>query len=197
MTTPPDITRLLSAYTDGNRDVMDQLLPLVYEQLKQLAHARLRAERPDHTLNTTGLVHEAYLKLVDVTQVHYESRGHFFAMASRVMRRILIDYAERRRAQKRGGGARPVSLDEERLLPDDYAETLLDLNDALDRLEQLYPRPAEAMVHRYFGGLTNEEIAEATGVSLSTVERDLRFARTWLTRVWTMGGAAHHEAGAS
>ncbi len=182
--TSADVTQLLAAYTDGNRDALDRLLPLVYDHLRRLAHARLRQERSDHTLNTTGLVHEAYLKLIDINQVAYQSRGHFFAMASKVMRRVLVNYALERRAQKRGGGARKEDLDEARLVPDDYAETLLELDDVLKRLERLHPRPAEIVQHRYFGGLTNEEAAEAMGVSLRTVERDLRFARAWLSKAW-------------
>lgn len=184
-----DITQLLDAYADGNAEAFDRLLPLVYESLKQLAHARLRQERPGHTLNTTGLVHEAYLKLIDINRVQYQSRGHFFAMASKVMRRILINYAKMRKAQKRGGGALKEELDEARLITDDHAETLLELDDVLTRLEKLHPRPAEVVQHRYFGGLTNEEVAEALGVSLRTVERDLRFARAWLSKVWSGSGA--------
>ncbi len=179
-----DVTRLLVAYGQGDRQALDRLLPAVYEQLRRLARARLRTERPGHTLNTTGLVHEAYLKLVDINQVEWESRSHFFAMASKVMRRLLINYANKRKAQKRGGGAPKEELDEERLIPDAYAETLLELDDALQRLEAVHPRPAEAVQHCYFGGLTNQETAEALGVSLTTVERDLRFARAWLTKEW-------------
>ncbi len=184
MHSPADVTQLLKAYSEGRSEVFDQLVAIFYEQLKRMAHNRLREERPGHTLNTTGLVHEAYLKLIDINQVQYESRGHFFAMAARVMRRILIDYAERRKALKRGGGARNETLDEELLMPEAYAESLLDLDDALKRLEQAHPRPAQAVAHRYFGGLTNEETAEALGVSLTTVERDLRFARAWLSVEW-------------
>ena len=184
MATRAEVTRLLHAYTDGDSEALDRLMPLVYEQLRWLARARLRGERADHTLQTTGLVHEAYLKLVDINQVSWESRSHFYAMASKVMRRVLINYANKRKAQKRGGGAPHVALEEERLLPDDYAETLLELDDALERLEAVHPRPAEAVEHRYFGGLTNEETAEALGVSVTTVERDLRFARAWLSKEW-------------
>ena len=184
MLSQADVTQLLNAYGRGDREALDRLMPVVYEQLRKLSHARLRQERPDHTLNTTGLVHEAYLKLVDINKVQWESRGHFFVMASKVMRRILVNYALQRKAQKRGGGSPHKELDEERLVPDAFAETLLDLDDALNRLEALHSRPSEAMQHRYFGGLTNEEIAEALGVSLTTVERDLRFARAWLSREW-------------
>lgn len=180
----PEITQLLIAYGEGRHEALDQLFPIVYDNLKRLAHNRMRHERPGHTLNTTGLVHEAYLKLIQVNQVTYEDRSHFFAMASRVMRRILIDYAERRRAQKRGGGAPHEELDEARLIPERFAEKLLDLNDALERMEDTYPRPAQAVAHHYFGGLTHQEIAEVLGVSTKTVQRDLRFARAWLTDQW-------------
>ena len=179
-----EVTRLLIAYGEGRQEAFDQLFPVVYDHLKRLAHNRLRNERPGHTLGTTGLVHEAYLKLIQVNEVTYENRSHFFAMASRVMRRVLIDYAERRRAQKRGGGARHEELDEERLMPERFAEKLLDLNDALERMEQAYPRQAQTVAHHYFGGLTHEEIAEVLDVSTKTVQRDLRFARAWLTDQW-------------
>ncbi|MDX1429822.1 MAG: sigma-70 family RNA polymerase sigma factor, partial [Rhodothermales bacterium] len=172
------------AYTDGNGEALEKLLPLVYNNLKRMAHARLRDERFDHTLNTTGLVHEAYLKLVDVKQVRSPSRGHFFAMASKLMRRILVDYAVARKAQKRGGGAHKEQLDEQQLIPDEHADTLLELDDALTRLAVLHPRPAEVVQHKYFAGLTSQEVAEAMGVSLRTVERDLRFARAWLAKEW-------------
>lgn len=183
-----DVTRLLVAYTDGDGEALERLLPLVYSNLKRMAHVRLRSERPDHTLNTTGLVHEAYLKLIDIDQVRYQSRGHFFAMASKLMRRILVDYAVARKAQKRGGGVQRESLDEERLIPDEHTDTLLELHDALTKLEADHPRSAEAVQHRYFGGLTSEEAAEAMGVSLRTVERDLRFARAWLSKEWGGSG---------
>lgn len=179
-----DITRLLKAYGDGQHEALDQLFPIVYNHLKRLAHHRMRQERPDHTLNTTGLVHEAYLKLIQINQVTYEDRSHFFAMASRVMRRVLINYAEQRRAQKRGGGVPHEALDEARLMPDALAEKLLDLDDALQRLEASYPRPAQVVAHHYFGGLTHQEVAEVLGVSTKTVQRDMRFARAWLADHW-------------
>ena len=181
---PSDVTRLLKAYSNGDRDALDRLLPVLYDQLKRLAHARLRHERAGHTLNTTGLVHEAYVRLVGVDQVQWAGRAHFLAVASRTMRRILINYARDRRALKRGGGRARVDLDEGRLVADDHAEALLDLDDALHKLEALHPRPGKVAAHRYFGGLTNAETADALGVSLSTVERDLRFARAWLAREW-------------
>lgn len=184
MQASPDITELLIAAREGEERALDRLLPIVYDQLKRLARARLRAERPDHTLNTTGLVHEAYLKLVDLDRIEWQDRTHFFAMASRVMRRILIDYATMRSAAKRGGDQQRVVLDEAMLISDENAETLLELDDFLTQLEVVNPRQGKIVEHRYFGGLTNEETAEVMGVSLRTVERDLRFARAWLARIW-------------
>jgi RNA polymerase sigma factor (TIGR02999 family) len=184
MPTSADVTRLLIAYSDGSEEALEDLLPLVYEQLKRLAHGRLRDERPGHTLNTTGLVHEAYINLVGVNRMRYKNRGHFYAMASRVMRRILINYAQKRKAQKRGGGAYSVEFVDERLVPDDVAEWILDLEDLLQRFQKVHPRQAETVAVHYFGGLTNQETADALGVSLGTVERDLRFSRAWLSNEW-------------
>ncbi len=181
----PDITQLLIAYSEGNREALDRLMPLVYEHLKRLARARLREERPGHTLNTTALVHEAYLKLIDITQVRYENRRHFFATVSQVMRHVLVSYARKRKAQKRGGGAHDVTINEERLMiPDSYAETLLALDESLQAFEVKYPREGQVVEFRYFVGMTNQEIAEALDVSVSTVERFLRFAKTWIRRHW-------------
>ncbi len=182
-----EITKMLQAFGEGDEEVLNQLVPLVYQELKQLAHGRLRDERPQHTLNTTGLVHQAYLKLIDIKHVNYESRGHFFAIASQTMRRVLIDYARIRNAEKRGAGAHKAELKESRLMPEAYAETLLELDDALQRLEAVHPRQAKAVEHRYFGGLSNEETAEALGISTPTVERDLRCARAWLNLQWKEG----------
>lgn len=176
-----DVTQLLLESRTGGRETLDELVPHVYDQLKRLAQERLRSEHPDHTLSTTGLVHEAYLKLVDIERVRWQDRAHFLAMASRVMRRVLVDYARRRNAAKRGGGERPVELDEARLVPDAYAEQVLELHYALTRLEEINPRQREILEQRYFGGLTLEETAEAIDVSLTTVKRELRFAKAWLS----------------
>ncbi len=185
-----DVTRLLLAHRAGDREALDRLLPLVYEQLKRLAHARLRGERPGHTLNTTALVHEAYLELVDITRVQWKDRAHFMAMASRAMRRILVDYALRRKAQKRGGGLQRVQWNEARFLPDEALEAFLDLNDALRRLEACGPRYGQAVELYYFGGLTLQEAGEVLGISPQTVMRDLRFAEAWLAREWVKPGNA-------
>jgi RNA polymerase sigma factor (TIGR02999 family) len=178
-----DITSLLKAYGDGDREALDEIVGVLYDELHAIAHGRLSRMRPGQTLNTTGLVHEAYLRLARVSGVEWADRGHFFALASTLMRQILLNYSRDRRAQKRGGGASHVTLTEDRMLiPDAHAERLIDLSDMLDRFEVRHPRPATMLSHRYFGGLTNDEIAIATGVSLSTVERDLRFGRAWLAR---------------
>lgn len=179
-----EVTQLLVACSEGDDEAHEELLTILYDQLKRLAHVRLRRERPGHTLNTTGLVHEAYLRLVDINQIRWQNRQHYLAVASRVMRRILLNYARDRNAVKRGGAVPHVPVEEDRLMPDSYAEVLLDLNDALNRMEQLHPRQAEVVQHRYFAGFTSAETAEALGVSVTTVERDLRFARAWLSREW-------------
>lgn len=165
----------------GDERARDELMPLLYDELRSIARGRMRHESADHTLDTTGLVHEAYLKLVDLTQVQWNDRGHFLALFSRVMRHILIDYARAKQAIRRGGDRQRVTL-EEQLVPDEQIDAVLEMNDALQRLETEHKRPAQAVAHCYFGGLTNEEAADALGVSRATVERDLRFARAWLAR---------------
>ncbi len=181
---PADVTQMLLRWSDGDQEALDRLLPLVYDQLKHLAHARLGGERAGHTLNTTALVHEAYLKLVDINRVQWTDRAHFLAMASRQMRRILIDYARKKQAQKRSGDRQRIDWEEEPWIPDTYAETLLELDDALQRLEKTRPRPCKAVELHYFGGLTLEETGEVLGVSAPTVMRDLRFAQAWLALEW-------------
>jgi len=182
MPSSADITQLLQRWSEGDEEAHDQLMPLLYDELRKLARARMRRERPDHTLGTTGLVHEAYLKLVDLSGVQWHNREHFLALLSRMMRHILVDYARAKKAARRGGGRPHVELDEERLVPDEQVEAILELEEALTHLEAEHPRPAQAVAHCYFGGLTNEEAAEVLGVSRATVERDLRFARAWLAQ---------------
>lgn len=177
---PFDVTRLLRAWRDGDRAALDQLVGVMYPELRRLAHQRLRREAGNRSINTTGLVHDAYLKLVDLRRAEFRDRAHFLAMASRVMRRLLVDQARARRAAKRGGGVVPVDLDEAIVLPDSQAEALEQLDDALRRLETLDSRQAQMVEQRYFGGLSLEEIADATGVSIATVKRELRFAHAWL-----------------
>jgi RNA polymerase sigma-70 factor, ECF subfamily len=175
-----DVTLLLQRWSDGDRAALDQLIPLVYERLQRLAHARLRDERHAMSVETTALVHDAYLRMVDLRRARFRDRAHFMAMASRIMRRILVDRARARCADKRGGGAAPLSLADDLQLSEERAEALTDLDDALERLAAVDPRRSEILEQRYFGGLSLEETAEVLGVSLATVKRDLRFARAWL-----------------
>ncbi len=178
---PERLTALLADASGGNVDALNRLFPLVYGELRQLASRRLRSERDGHTLETTALVHEAYLKLVDQTRVEWQGRAHFYAIASQAMRRILINYAEMRSAQKRGGSAPHVSLDLARgvVSDDDLAEVLV-LDDALERLASFNPRGAEVVGYRFFGGLQWSEIAEVMGISEPTVRRAWTAARAWL-----------------
>ena len=177
---PSDVTRLLRQWGEGDEHALNRLMPLMYDELRRLAHQRLRRDESDRSLNTTALVHDAYVKLVDVRQARFQDRAHFLAMASRVMRRLLIDQARARRAAKRGGAAGAVELDEALQIPERQGEALVGLDEALTRLETLDPRQGQIVEQRYFGGLTLEETAEALGVSLATVKRELRFAHAWL-----------------
>jgi RNA polymerase sigma factor (TIGR02999 family) len=179
VTTSFDITDLLHRWGEGEADALDRLFPLVYERMRQLAHQRLRHET-DGSLNTTGLVHEAYLKLVDAERVELRDRGHFLGLASRVMRHLLVDRARARNAAKRGGGEVALPLDDAPWLPDEDQETVAELDDALRRLDAIDERRARILEQRYFGGLTLEETAEALELSLATVKRELRSARAWL-----------------
>ena len=177
---PSDITRLLRRWGQGDPDAFDQLVPIVYDRLRQLARQRLRGD-PGATMDTTGLVHEAYLKLTNAPQADLRDRGHFLALASRVMRNLLADHARARRAAKRGGGSAPLPLAEEAAwMPDADLDAVAALDEALVRLEALDARQSRIVEQRYFGGLSLEETAEALGLSLATVKRDLRSARAWL-----------------
>ena len=184
------ITDRLLELRDGGDAAMDRLFPLVYDQLRNVAHNALRVERTDHTLGTTGLVHEAYLKLVDQTRVHWTDRKHFFAVASLAMRRILVDYARRHGAARRGGNRRPVTLDEDAMSVDDRADTLVALDAALDRLRAVDERLAGVVECRFFGGLTEDETAEVLGVTARTVRRDWVKAKGWLYQELGGGDAA-------
>jgi RNA polymerase sigma factor (TIGR02999 family) len=174
------VTQLLIAYRDGDRDAFDRLVPMVYEDLRRIARRQLRRGAPGQTLNTTGLVHEAYLKLVDPAKVDWQGRGHFLAVSARAMRQVIIGYARKRSAGKRGGGERPVTLDEAQIAVDDQAERLLALDRALERLGGKDPRLAQVVECRFFAGLSEEETAQALGVSLRTAQRDWMRARAWL-----------------
>jgi RNA polymerase sigma factor (TIGR02999 family) len=184
MESPLDVTRILQEAAGGRKDALDQLLPVLYDRMRDMAHARIRNEAPGRTLNTTGLVHEAYLKLIQVDQVQWKDREHFLAVASEVMRRILVDAARRRQALKRGGAARREELGDDPGVSDEQAETITKLDDSLKKMAEQHPRPAQALSHVSFGGLSNEEAARLLGVSAATLERDLRFARAWLAREW-------------
>lgn len=179
---PQEMTDLLAAWSDGDRDALDRLLPLVERELHRLAHQYMSRERPDHTLQTSALVNEAYLKLVDQTRVRWQNRAHFFAIAAQTMRRILIDHARRRRYDKRGGGARPLPLDEAAHITDGRAAELVALDDALKHLREVDERKARVVELRYFGGLSVEEAAEVLKVSPDTVGREWRRARAFLLR---------------
>ena len=175
------ITALLQAAVEDEY-VMDRLLPLVYDELRGMAHGHLLRERRSHTLNTTALVHEAYLKLVDQTRAPVRSQAYFFGAAARAMRQILVDHARRRGRQKRGGGQQPVTLEEQHLADGEFAAEVLDLDAALERLAEIEPRAARVVECRFFGGLSVEETAEVLGVSSRTVKRDWIMAKAWLYR---------------
>ena len=176
-----EITELLLSAGGSRRDTLDRLLPLVYTELKAIAAARLRAERAGHTLSATALVHEAYVKLVDQRRVDWRNRAHFFAVAARAMRRILLDHAIARKAEKRGGGQPIVTLAEEIAGADRNADQLLAIDEALRRLGALDERQERVVELRFFAGMSLEEIAEALDISLATVNRDWRTARAFLT----------------
>jgi RNA polymerase sigma-70 factor, ECF subfamily len=182
MSGPGEITRLLADWNGGNQAALDRLLPLVYEELRRLASNYMRRERGDHLLQTTALVHEAYLRLVDQQNVNYESRTHFFALASQVMRHILVDYARGHCRAKRGNGIPPLALSDVAVLSEDRAEELIAVNSALENLTAMDPRKGRVFELRYFGGMSVEEAADALKVSPTTVARDWRMAKAWLRR---------------
>jgi RNA polymerase sigma factor (TIGR02999 family) len=178
-----EVTRILSAVEQGDPHAADQLLPLVYEELRKLAAQKLAQEKPGQTLEATALVHEAYLRLVDTEKVqHWNSRGHFFAAAAEAMRRILVESARRKGSIKRGGGRRPEELPESKLLEHQPSDDLLALDEALTQLAESDPVAAELVKLRYFAGLTSQQAAAALGISLRTAERTWGFARAWLLK---------------
>lgn len=195
MTSPapdPDLTLYLRRWRDGDRAAFDAMVPHVYDRLRAMARARLRSEQSGHTLDTVGLIHETYLRMTQGANADWQDRAHFFAVAATAMRRVLIDHAKQRSAEKRGGGLVHLELDPERLgdaglAAESEPDALLALNDALEKLAEAYPRHAKAVELRYFGGLTLEEVGEALGVSAPTAMRDLRFAQAWLARVLREG----------
>jgi RNA polymerase sigma-70 factor, ECF subfamily len=177
---PHEITQLLAEWSEGDQAALDQLYPLVYNELRRLAHGYLRRERKNHTLQTTALINEAYLRLVDQKHVHWANRSHFFGISARIMRRILIDHARRYGYAKRGGGAQRISLDEAAVVAKQRGRALLMLDEALKSLAKIDPRRSQVVELRYFGGLNNEEIAGVLKISENTVMRDWNMARAWL-----------------
>jgi RNA polymerase sigma-70 factor (ECF subfamily) len=177
-----EVTELLLAWSNGEKNALESLTPLVYKELHRLAHYYMSRERRDHTLQTSALVNEAYLRLVDQKRVQYQNRAHFFAISARLMRQILINHAQSRRCLKRGRGARNVSLDKAIIVSEERSEDLLALDDALNELAKVDPRKSKVVELRFFGGLSVEETAEALNVSPVTVMRDWRLAKAWLYR---------------
>jgi RNA polymerase sigma-70 factor (ECF subfamily) len=182
---PQRITELLDAWSKGDDGALGQLLPLVYEELRRLAHSCMRGERPNHTLQTTALVNEAYLRLADYQGIRGRERTQFFALAARLMRRVLVDHARTRGRQKRGGQAQRIALDEVTILSPGRSRELLALDEALNRLAEIDPRKSQVVELRFFGGLKNEEIAEMLEVTVKTVTRDWQIAEAWLRRELT------------
>jgi RNA polymerase sigma-70 factor, ECF subfamily len=176
------ISAILGSTADGDTSALDRLVPLLYEELRTLAHAQLCNEYGEHTLHTTALVHEAYLKLARNDRITSHGRAYFFAAAARAMRQVLVDRARRRHATKRGGGVEHVTLDADDAAVDAYALELLDLDAALNRLARLSPRQAQVVEHRFFAGMSVAETAQALGVSARTIELDWMTARAWLLR---------------
>jgi RNA polymerase sigma factor (TIGR02999 family) len=177
-----DVTRLLRAWSSGDSEALNALTPLVYEELHRRAHWQMRHEHPGHTLQTTALVNEAYLRLVDMRTVSWRDRAHFFALASRVIRHVLVDAARSRRSLKRGADAAPETLNEELLISENPVTDIIALDDALKALSAIDERKNQVVELRFFGGLTVEETAEVLRVSAETVKRDWKLAKAWLRR---------------
>jgi RNA polymerase sigma-70 factor, ECF subfamily len=190
-----EVTQLLKAWGSGDDRALERLIPVVENELHRLAHRCMAKENPGHTLQTTALVNEVYLRLVDVHEVSWQDRAHFFAISARMMRRILTDFARSRNYQKRGGAALHVSFDEALAVSQEQHAEIVAIDDALVELAALDPRKSQVVELRFFGGLSVEETAEALKVSPETVKRDWRFAKSWLHRV--LSGEKGDEAGAS
>src|SRR5881398_842138 len=177
---PHRVTQLLAQWSRGYDAALAELTPLVYEELRRLAHHFMEGQRPDHTLQTTALVNEAYLRLAGETNPNWQSRAHFFAVAARAMRQILVNYAKGQRSQKRGGGAIKVDLDEAALVSLEQSKEIVDLHEALERLATLDSRKAQVVELKYFGGLNYDEMAEVLKISRVTARRDWEFSKVWL-----------------
>lgn len=182
MPDPSEVTRILGQMADGDPAAMERLLPLVYEELRDLARREMVREREGHTLGATAVVHEAYLRLAELDRISWQGRAHFFGAAAMAMRRVLISYARSRNAQKRGSGVVPVPIDDVVLAAKERPGELLALDEALTRLEELNPRQARVVECRFFAGMSIDETAEALGISNATVRRDWALARAWLNR---------------
>jgi RNA polymerase sigma factor (TIGR02999 family) len=178
----PQVTQLLLAWGEGDAGAFEQLVPLVHAELRRIARRHMGHERPDHTLQATALVNEAYMKLVDLRRVRWQDRAHFFAMSARLMRRILVDFARSRRYEKRGGGAQKVSIDDALLVVEVRGNELIALDEALEALAEFDLRKSQVVEMRFFGGLSVEETAEALHVSVDTVMRDWKLAKAWLSK---------------
>lgn len=182
---PHEVTQLLVAWGNGDQVARDELMSVVYQELHRLAHHYMKRESPGHTLQTSALVNEAFLKLVDQRDVHWQNRAHFFGIAAQMMRRILVDYARSRRYAKRGGGAHEMSLDEALTVSDERSAEVVALDETLERLAEFDPRKGQIVELRFFGGLSIEETAEVLAVSPGTVMRDWTLAKAWLRREMT------------
>jgi RNA polymerase sigma-70 factor, ECF subfamily len=180
--TPREVTQLLRDWRNGDATAFDRLLPLVYDELRRLAGHYMRGERADHTLQTSALLHEAYLRLIEHEGIDWQNRAHFFGVAAQAMRRVLVDYARTRNYQKRGGKAAQVSLEEAATLAAERGAEVIALDEALQSLAKLDPRKSRVVELRYFGGLSVAETAEALGISVATMMRDWNLARVWLLR---------------
>ena len=177
-----EVTQLLMAWNEGDQSALERLIPLVHAELHRIARRYMRNERAGHTLQTSALINEAYLRLIDAQQVHWQNRAHFFGIAAQLMRRVLVDFARSRGYKKRGGGALQVSLDETMVITKERGEDLVALDEALSALSELDERKGRVVEMRFFGGLSEKEIAEALAVSPETVRRDWRLAKSWLRR---------------
>ena len=180
--TQHEVTRLLQEWRSGDRTALDRLTPLIYDELRRLAHRYMSRANPGHTLQTTALVHEAYLRLVDQQDVEWQGRAHFFAVSARAMRHIIVDYARQKQSARRGGAAPRVTLDEGAVASGGRAAEVVALDEALQGLAEIHPRRCRVVELRYFGGLNNREASAVLGVSEATIERDWRFARAWRYR---------------
>ncbi len=182
---PQQVTQLLVAWGGGDKAALDELMPLIYEELRRLAHRCMSRERPGHTLQTSALLNEAYLRLADQKNIHWQDRAHFFGIAARLMRQILVDYARKRGYAKRGGDARRVLLDEAMIVSEKRAADVVALDAALNSLAEIDARKSQIVELRFFGGLSIEETAEVLKVSPGTIMRDWTFAKAWLKRAVT------------